>query len=90
MIEYIRNDFKSHALRATLEIIGMLFGVGVSVLLAFTTPEPPMVEAYIGWLIGAILLGGCSWHRGSVGLALTYAAYLVIDGIGLLRTLGAL
>ncbi len=90
MIEFIKQDFRSHALRATMEILGMVLGVGVSLLLAVTTPNPPMIYAYVGWLLSAVLLGGCSYHRGSVGLAVTYAAYLVIDGIGMLRTLGVL
>lgn len=88
MIDYIYKDFQSHALRASLEVLGMLIGVGMSILLAITTPYPPMLYAYIGWLISAALLGLCSWHRGSFGLATTYACYLVIDGIGLARTLG--
>lgn len=88
MIDYIYKDFQSHALRASLEVIGMLIGVGMSILLAVTTPYPPMLYAYIGWLISAALLGLCSWHRGSFGLATTYACYLVIDGIGLARTIG--
>ena len=88
MIDYIQKDFEAHALRASLEILGMLIGVGMSILLAVTTPYPPMLYAYIGWLISAALLGGCSWHRGSVGLTVTYGCYLVIDGIGLARTIG--
>lgn len=88
MIDYIYKDFQSHALRASLEVLGMLIGVGMSILLAITTPYPPMLYAYIGWLISAALLGLCSWHRGSFGLSTTYACYLVIDGIGLARTIG--
>ena len=57
MIDYIQKDFESHALRASLEVLGMLIGVGMSILLAVTTPYPPMLYAYIGWLISAALLG---------------------------------
>lgn len=90
MIDYIRKDYHSCKPRAVGETIGMLVAVGVSVLLAVTTPHVPMVPAYVGWLIASVLLGFCSWHRGSFGLAVTYAAFFVIDGIGLLRTIGVI
>lgn len=90
MIDYIRKDYDSCKPRALAETIGMVIAIGVSVLLALTTPHVPMIPAYIGWTIASVLLGVCSWHRGSFGLAATYAAFLVIDTYGLLRTLGVL
>lgn len=87
MIDFIMKDYESHKLRLVLEVIGMLLGAGASVLLAATTPHPPMIYAYIMWLFSALLLSTCSWHRGSVGLTVLYLAYLVIDGIGCYRTL---
>lgn len=90
MLDYIRRDFQSHRLRALCESLGMLVAVSVSILLATTTPTVPLIPCYVGWVVSAMLLGACSWHRGSVGLAATYSAFLVIDTIGLLRTLGVL
>lgn len=90
MIEYIRQDFQTHRLRAASEVLGMIIALGVSLLLAVTTPHPPMIPAYLGWTIASILLGVCSWHRGSFGLAMTYGGFLVIDTYGLLKTLGVL
>ena len=88
MLDYIRRDFQSHQVRALCETLGMLIAVGVSLTLAATTPTVPLVPCYLGWVVSAILLGGCSWHRGSFGLAVTYSAFLIIDTVGLLRTLG--
>ena len=90
MIDFIKRDYKSNSIRLLLELIGMILGLGVALLFAITTPAPLMVYAYIGWLISALLLCGCSWHRGSVGLTVLYGAYLVIDGVGFLRTLGVI
>lgn len=90
MINYILDDYRSNKVRAIAEIVGMLIGVGVSVVLAVTTPVPPMVLCYMGWVVSAILLGVSSWHRGSTGLTILYGSFLVIDTIGLLRTLGVL
>jgi hypothetical protein len=90
MLDYIKQDFESHRLRAIMELLGMLCALGVAILLAATTPNPPMLPAYIGWNCASILLGVCSWHRGSFGLAVTYAGFLIIDTYGLLHTLGAI
>jgi len=90
MIEYICRDWYCHKIRFVVEFCGLVIGIAMSILLALTTPTPPMVYAYIGWLISACLLGGGAWHRGSFGLTALYVAYFIIDGIGLLRTLGVL
>lgn len=86
-LAYITTDYHSHRIRFCAEMIGMALSVGVSILLAMTTPYPPMLLCYIGWMIASCLLAGASYSRGSVGLGTLYACFLVIDGIGLLRTL---
>lgn len=88
MIDVFLRDWQHNKLRACFELIGMLFALGVSVLMAMTVPNPPMFYAYLGWLISAVLLCGCSWHRGSVGLTITYGGFLIIDGVGFCRLLG--
>ena len=86
-LEYIKTDYHSHRIRFAGEMIGMALSIGVSLILAITTPYPPMIICYIGWLIAAVLLAGASYSRGSVGLAVLYACFMVIDGIGFVRTL---
>lgn len=90
MIEHIKQDFERHRIRAIAEILGMLLSLGVSLLLALTTPHVPMLMAYCGWLVASLLLCACSWHRGSIGLMMTYGGFLIIDTLGLLRTVGVL
>lgn len=90
MTQYIIEDFKLNWLRATVEMVGMILALGVSLLLALTTPTPPMLYAYIGWLLSAVCLGACSWHRGSTGLTMTYAGFLVLDGYGFFKTIGVI
>jgi hypothetical protein len=87
MIEYIRADYKSHKLRMLAECVGMVLSVAVALLLAVTTPNPPMLYAYIGWNLASSLLMTCSFHRGSVGLGTMYLVFLVIDTVGLVRTI---
>jgi len=85
--EYIRADYQAHKVRMVAECLGMVISVGVALLLALTTPYPPMLLAYLGWNLASTLLLLCAWHRGSVGLMVLYGMFLVIDTMGLIRTL---
>lgn len=87
LLDFVRNDFRSHPLRLIAETLAMSFNISVSILLLITTPHPPMIPAYIGWLSATSLLLGCSIHRGSFGLTTMYIVYIGLDGTGLLRTI---
>jgi hypothetical protein len=89
IIHYIRRDFQQNPLRAMVEIFGMACGVGASILLAITTPEPAMFACYVMWLFGSGALFLCAISRGSTGLAISYISYFLIDVIGILRTIYA-
>jgi FtsH-binding integral membrane protein len=85
--DFIKADYKSHKLRLVMETLGLLIALVVSVTFAWTTPHPPLLACYVLWLISAAILGGTSWHRGSFGLTALYGSFLVIDGVGFIRTL---
>lgn len=87
VIDFIKADYESHKLRLCAELLGLLVSIAVAVLFAWTTPQPPMLICYSLWLSASVLLVGTSWHRGSFGLTALYASFLVIDGIGFIRTL---
>ncbi len=86
IVAYVRKDFTSNPLRASCEIVGMACGVGASVLLAITTPQPLLFTCYILWMIASVLLFIGSISRGSTGLAIAYMAYFLIDLFGILNT----
>lgn len=81
------SDLRSHPIRGMSECVGMLLAVGTSLLVASTTPTPPMVVVYMGWLSSGLLLGGGALHRKSLGLTITYGLYILIDVIGFIRTI---
>jgi hypothetical protein len=85
--DFIKADYESHKLRLCAEGLGLLVSVAVGILLAWTTPHPPMLVCYSLWLLASVLLVSTSWHRGSFGLTALYGSFLVIDGIGFIRTL---
>jgi hypothetical protein len=87
MIAFLVTDFRDCWWRAILEIIGMALGVAVAVILATTTPHPPMLLCYTLWVTASLGLGVATWHRGSFGLTAAYLAFFIIDTIGLIRTI---
>lgn len=89
IIEFVRADFQSNWWRATLEVVGMTASIVTALMIAATTPNPPMLLCYTTWMLASSTLCISSWHRGSIGLTTTYAAFLIIDGVGLLRTLAS-
>jgi hypothetical protein len=86
-VQFIQNDWRSHKLRLAAEACGMALSIAVGILLAMTTPYPPMVTCYIGWNIASFTLMLASASRGSVGLTALYGSFLLIDSVGLYRSL---
>jgi hypothetical protein len=84
--DFIRQDYHSHPLRLTAEVLGMAISLGVAVIIMMTTPVPPMLICYILWEVASLLLVSASYSRGSLGLTTLYAGFLCIDAIGLIRT----
>ena len=84
--DWIRQDYNSHPLRLTAEVLGMTISIAVALVLMLTTPFPPMLVCYILWEVASLLLVSAAYSRGSLGLTLLYAGFLVIDALGLIRT----
>ena len=82
VLQWIYQDYKSHPVRFTTEVSGMIFN-----LIAAISPNPPMFWAYIFFLLASGLLMTAAFSRKSFGFTLMYIIYLGIDGIGFLKTL---
>lgn len=86
MISFIQNDWKAHKVRLCAETLGMSISLVVAVIIMLTTPWPPMLLCYLLWELASALLLGSAMSRGSVGFSFLYAGFLVIDFVGLIRT----
>jgi len=87
IIKFFKEDFKGNPKRFVAELVGLVLGIGATIVMAVTMPTPNLFVSYIMWELSALCLvyGGIS--RGSVGLTLLYCLYFIIDGIGLIRYL---
>jgi len=87
LIRFFREDFQNNKTRFFAEFLGLILGIGATIVMAVTMPTPNLLVSYVMWELSALCLiyGGIS--RGSVGLTLLYILYFTIDGIGLYRYL---
>ena len=87
--DWIASDWRQHPSRVCAELLGMGLSLCVALLLAWTTPAPPMLWCYVIWIVASLCLLSAAVSRGSVGLSLLYGGFLVIDSVGLWRTIWA-
>jgi hypothetical protein len=84
---WVRRDAQQNPVRFACEVLGMLITLSASLILALTTPLPPMLLLYGLWNCANVLLLYISYSRGSLGLTVLFSGFLVVDLIGLWRTI---
>ena len=86
-VNWIREDYKSHKLRFSLEILAWAISVGCSITMALTVPNPPLLALYPIWIAGCAIYAGCAYSRRSFGMLANYILLTTIDTVGLIRML---
>ena len=84
-IQWIRDDFKSHPIRFTIELIAWAMSISCSLILAITVPNPPLLILYPLWVGGSALYAWAAWTRKSFGMLANYILLTSIDTFGLIR-----
>ena len=87
IVEWIRQDYKSHRLRFCLEVLAWAISIGCSITMAVTVPNPPLLVLYPVWITGCAIYAGCAYSRRSFGMLANYILLTTIDTIGLVRML---
>jgi hypothetical protein len=84
---FLIDDFKSYPLRFTLEVLAWSCSIGVSIGMAVTVPNPPLVIFYPIWIVSCAIYAWCAYTRKSFGLLANYVFLTGIDMVGLTRLL---
>jgi hypothetical protein len=87
IFSWIKDDYKSHPLRFSLEVIAWALSIGCSITMAITVPNPPLLAMYPVWIAGCAIYAGCAYSRRSFGMLANYLLLTTIDTIGLIRML---
>lgn len=83
----MREDLQTNPKRFVAELLGLILGIGATIIMAATMPDPDLLVAYLMWEVSAMFLIYGAISRGSVGLTALYILYFMVDGIGLMRYL---
>lgn len=86
-LNWIKNDFHSHPIRFTVELIAWAMSISCSLILAITVPNPPLLILYPLWVGGSALYAWAAWTRKSFGMLVNYLLLTTIDVVGLFRVL---
>lgn len=87
IVDWIRDDFKSHRIRFCLEVLAWAISIGCSITMAVTVPNPPLLALYPAWIAGCAIYAWCALSRRSFGMLANYILLTTIDTVGLIRML---
>jgi hypothetical protein len=89
IIDWIRDDFRSHPFRFAVELVAWIISIGCSVTMALTVPTPPLLYLYPVWILGCAMYAWAAWTRKSFGMIANYMLLVTIDSVGLVRMIVA-
>lgn len=87
IFSWIRDDFKSHPFRFTVELVAWTISIGCSITMAVTVPDPPLLVLYPFWIAGCAMYAWAAYTRRSFGMLANYILLTTIDTVGLVRML---
>ena len=87
IIDWIRDDYRTHPFRFVVELFAWGISIGCSVTMALTVPNPPLITLYPVWILGCGMYAWAAYTRKSFGLLANYILLTTIDSVGLARML---
>lgn len=84
---WVVSDFRAYPLRFTLEVLAWACSIGVSIGMAVTVPNPPLIVFYPIWIVSCATYAWCAYTRQSFGLLANYLFLTGIDMVGLTRVI---
>lgn len=87
IIDWIRDDYRTHPFRFTVELLAWAISIGCSITMATTVPNPPLLTLYPIWIAGCAMYAWAAYTRKSFGMLANYILLTTIDSVGLARML---
>jgi hypothetical protein len=85
--EWIKQDWRSHPLRFTLELICWMDSLACAVIVNSTVPTVPWLILYPLWVGGTAGYAWCAYSRGSFGMLATGLMIASMDTVGWMKML---
>jgi len=87
IFSWIRDDYRTHPVRFSLELLAWAISIGCSITMAVTVPNPPLLMLYPVWIVGCAIYAWAAFTRKSFGMLANYILLVSIDAVGLGRML---
>jgi hypothetical protein len=84
-INWIRQDYKEHPVRFSLELLAWFMSIGCTIWMGYTLPNPPFIFLYPLFIIQCTIFGWAAWTRGSTGMVANYLLIVAIDIVAITR-----
>lgn len=87
IFSWIKEDWRSHPLRFTVELLAWAMSIGCTMWMGFTLPNPPFIYLYPLFMVQCLLFAWSAWTRGSTGMIANYLLIVTIDAVAYVRML---
>ena len=84
-IAYIKQDYREHPVRFSLELLAWFMSIGCTIWMGLTLPTPPFIILYPLFMIQCTIFGWAAWTRGSTGMLANYMLITTIDLVAYVR-----
>lgn len=89
-IDWIKEDYASHPLRFSLELLAWAMSISCTIWMGYTLPNPPFIFLYPLFMFQCTIFAWAAWTRGSTGMIANYALIASIDLIAYVRMISNL
>ena len=88
-IEWVKEDWHSHPVRFSIELLAWIMSIGANVMFAMTVPNVPFLIYLTITVTGCAMYAWAAWTRNSFGMLANYMLLTAIDSVALFRVISS-
>ena len=88
-IEWVKEDWHSHPVRFSIELLAWIMSIGANVMFAITVPNVPFLIYLTITVTGCAMYAWAAWTRNSFGMLANYMLLTAIDSVALFRVISS-
>ena len=88
-IKWVKEDWHSHPVRFSIELLAWIMSIGANVMFAMTVPNVPFLIYLTITVTGCAMYAWAAWTRNSFGMLANYMLLTAIDSVALFRVISS-
>lgn len=88
-IKWVKEDWHSHPVRFSIELLAWAMSIGANVMFAMTVPNVPFLIYLTITVTGCAMYAWAAWTRNSFGMLANYMLLTAIDSVALFRVISS-